>query len=199
MPPAYTPPAACPRCGSGTNVHTIREMLDTMTSARDQALQRDQARDFNPPGAGPSTVPEGRPGFRVLGEGQSPDDPRPGHYGVPPSRPGRGPDIEFDSTGNIVDDIASAALASGLSMFGRAIGKRVLKAFEERVVPAVQQRSEQTQQEMAQVAERYPDLRVCHHDRVLFLAGGHASVPLSEIRMPVTMAQADAVVARLRG
>jgi hypothetical protein len=175
-------------------VHTIREMLDMMTMAREQAIQRAQGRGHNVPG----NVPNARPGFRVLGEGESPDAPRPGHFGVPPPRPGRGPDIEIDSTGNIVDDIASAAVASGMMMFGRAIGKRLQKALEERVMPAVQQRAEQGQQEMAQVAERYPDLRVCQHDQVVFLEGGHASVPLSEIRMPVTMAQADAVVARLR-
>jgi hypothetical protein len=181
-------------------VHTIREMLDMMTMAREQAIQRAQGRGHNVPGAGPEPAP--RPGFRVLGEGESPDAPRPGHFGLPPSRPGRGPDIDFDSTGNIVDDIASAAMAAGLSMFGRAIGKRVQKAFEERVMPTIQQRAEQSQQrgeqsqqELAQVAERYPDLRVCQDDQVVFLEGGHASVPLSE----VTMAQADTVVARLRG
>src|SRR5258708_9846258 len=132
MPPAYAPPAACPRCGSGANVHTVREMLDMMTMAREQAIQRAQGRGHNVPG----NVPSARPGFRVLGEGESPDAPRPGHFGVPPSRPGRGPDIEIDSTGNIVDDIASAAVASGMMMFGRAIGKRLQQALEERVIPA---------------------------------------------------------------
>jgi hypothetical protein len=83
-------------------------------------------------------------------------------------------------------------------MLGRAIGRRVKKTFEERAIPVIQERAAQQQQEMEQVAARYPELRFCQHDEVVFLEGGHATVPLSEIRMPVTMAQADAIVARLR-
>jgi len=200
MPPAYPPPAACPRCGSSANVHTIREMLDMMTMARDQAMQRARGRGHDAPGAG-----QARPGFRVLGEGESPDAPRPGHWRTPPpsSQRGHRRDFDFDPTGNIAEDIgegiAGAALSAGMGMLGRAIGKRVQKAFEERVMPAVQERAAQQQGEMEQVAARYPELRVCQQDQVVFLEGGHASVPLSEIRMPVTMAQADAIVARLRG
>ncbi len=186
-------------------MHTVREMLDMMTMARDQAMQRAQGQGFNVPGAGPGGAPgagPGRPGFRVLGEGESPDAPRPGHWRTPQSRRNRrGPDFDFEPTGNIAEDIgediAGAALAAGMGMLGRAIGKRVQKTFEERVIPAVQQRTAQAQQEMEQVAARYPELRVCQHDQVVFLEGGQATVPLSEIKMPVTMAQADAVVARL--
>jgi len=197
MPPAYPPPAACPRCGSSANVHTIREMLDMTTMARDQAMQRAQGLGHSAPGAG-----QARPGFRVLGEGESPDAPRPGHWRTPPSRPGRRPGLDFDRTGNfaedIGEDIAGTAMSAGMGMLGRAIGKRVQKAFEERVMPAVQERAAQQQGEMEQVAARYPELRVCQHDQVVFLEGGHATLPLSEIKMPVTMAQADAIVARLR-
>jgi hypothetical protein len=181
-------------------VHTIREMLDMMTSARARAgLGGAPGSGFGgAPGSGPGEAPGAGPGFRVLGEGESPDAPRPGHW-VPPSRPGRRRDIDFDSSGNIGDDIAGAALSAGLGLIGRAIGKRVQKAFEERVLPAVQQKADQSQQEMEQVAVRYPELRFCQHDRVVFLEGGQACVPLSEIKMPVTMAQADAIVPRLRG
>ncbi|MCW2933954.1 MAG: hypothetical protein JWM19_4916 [Actinomycetia bacterium] len=186
MPPAYMPPAACPRCGSSANVHTIREMLDMMTSARARAGL----------GGAPGSGPAARPGFRVLGEGESPDAPRPGHWVPPPSRPGR--DFDMDSTGNFGDDIAGAAVSAGLGMIGRAIGRRVQKALEERVIPAVQQKAEQSQQEMEQVATRYPELRVCQHDRVVFLEGGQACVPLSEVKMPITVPQADAIVSRLR-
>jgi hypothetical protein len=35
-------------------------------------------------------------------------------------------------------------------------------------------------------------------DRVVFLEGGSRTVPITEIRMPITLAQADALVARLR-
>jgi hypothetical protein len=33
---------------------------------------------------------------------------------------------------------------------------------------------------------------------VIFLAGGERSVPMSDIKQPVTLAQADELVARLR-
>jgi hypothetical protein len=183
-------------------------MVDMMTMAREQAIQQAQARGYNVPGAtGPGAPgPGARPGFRVLGQGESPDAPRPGHWQTP-SRPARGTghhyDHDYDRTGNlgedIAGDIAGAAMSAGLGMLGRAIGKRVQKAFEERVMPAMEQAGQQRQQEMEQVAARYPELRICQQDQVVFLEGGHASVPLSEIKMPVTMAQADEIVARLRG
>jgi hypothetical protein len=46
--------------------------------------------------------------------------------------------------------------------------------------------------------QRYPELRGCLADRVIFLDGGYKTVPMSELTMPVTLAQADAVVTRLR-
>ena len=45
---------------------------------------------------------------------------------------------------------------------------------------------------------RYPELRMCMKDQVVFLDGGSRTVPISEIPVPVTPTQADAVVARLR-
>ncbi len=46
--------------------------------------------------------------------------------------------------------------------------------------------------------ERYPVLRGCLRDKVVFLDGWSRSVPITEIRMPVTLAAADALVDRLR-
>jgi hypothetical protein len=45
---------------------------------------------------------------------------------------------------------------------------------------------------------RYPELRACMKDQAVFLDGGSLTIPISEIDMPVTLTQADAVVARLR-
>lgn len=42
------------------------------------------------------------------------------------------------------------------------------------------------------------DLRGCMHDQVVFLQGGTRVVPISEIRMPVTVAQADSLVEKLK-
>lgn len=45
---------------------------------------------------------------------------------------------------------------------------------------------------------RYPELRGCMKDQVVFLDGGMRAIPVSDLKLPVTLAQADAVVARLR-
>ena len=80
-----------------------------------------------------------------------------------------------------------------------------IKAFDDKVVPAMQAKMaqaqgqfEQQKAEQAAIAARYPELRGCMKDQVVFLDGGTKTVPVSEIKMPVTMAQADNVVARLR-
>ena len=79
------------------------------------------------------------------------------------------------------------------------------KTIQERVVPAMQAKAAQAQQQWQQsradqaaIVQKYPDLRGCMHDQVVFLQGGTSVVPVSEIRMPVTLAQADALVDRLR-
>ena len=51
---------------------------------------------------------------------------------------------------------------------------------------------------LADYKARYPELRACTKDQVVFLDGGSRTVPVSELHMPVTLAQADSVVAQLR-
>ena len=51
--------------------------------------------------------------------------------------------------------------------------------------------------ETVAIAERHPGLRACLTDRVIFLAGGSRTVPLDELTGPLTVGQADALVARL--
>ena len=80
----------------------------------------------------------------------------------------------------------------------------MMKALEERVIPAVLARAAQAQQpgqqhgELDAIASRYPELRGCAKDQVIFLDGGTRTVRFSELTRPLTLAQADAVVARLR-
>ncbi len=97
---------------------------------------------------------------------------------------------------------------------GRAIGRRLKRAFDERVAPAMAARAEQLASRQGQaagrqdgmlreqiaIAERYPDLRACMNDQVVFLAGGSRTVPvpLSGLADGFTLAQADAIVAQLR-
>jgi hypothetical protein len=136
------------------------------------------------------------------------------HYNVEGSDPqlrgnrrrrGDGPDLDLDFGDSLPDDIGAAIATVALGFAGRAIGKRLKRAFQERVVPAMeakaaqaQQQWEQTKAEQDAIVERYPELRGCMKDQVVFVDGGYRTVPVSELTMPVTLAQADAVVARLR-
>jgi hypothetical protein len=180
----------------------VRELFDAMNGAREQAFQR--MGQFGQTGSGPWT-------------GQQPgsgDDDDYDHYNVEGSDPRIGGNRnwnqnrggrDFDLGGNLGDDIGGAVLGAALGFAGRAFAKRMKKAFDEKVVPAMQAKAAQAQGQFEQqkaeqdaIAARYPELRGCMKDQVVFLDGGSSTVPLSEIKMPVTMAQADDVVARLR-
>jgi hypothetical protein len=81
---------------------------------------------------------------------------------------------------------------------GRTIGRRVKSAYDDRVVPAVAAKQEAVLREQIAIAERYPDLRACLTDNVIFLAGGNRVLPMSSLRRGLTLEQADAAVAELR-
>jgi hypothetical protein len=214
----------CPRCGSGAEVQTVRELFDTMNGAREQAFQR--ANQFRQPGQRPGQW-QGQGPDQFQGQGQWPaqgpgqgwntgDDDDYDHYNVEGSgatpggnqnrnQSGRG-DFGFDSGfGNPLDDIGGAVFGAALGFAGRAIGRRMKKAFEEKVMPAMEARAAQAQQQWEQskaeqdaIVARYPELRGCTKDQVVFLDGGSRTVPVSEIQLPVTLAQADSIVAQLR-
>ena len=87
---------------------------------------------------------------------------------------------------------------------GRAISRRLKRAIDERVTPAMAARQEAMARqegmlrEQIAIAERYPDLRACLSDGLVFLAGGRRTVPMPRDLSGITMAQADAIVAQLR-
>ena len=175
-----------------------------MNGAREQAFQR--ITQFRQPGSAPG---------QWQGAGSADDDDY-DHYNVEGSdRQLRGNrswnqgqrrrDFDFDSGDNVAEDIGGAVLGAALGFAGRAIGRRMKKAFEEKVVPAMEAKAAQAQQQFEQskaeqdaIVARYPELRGCTKDQVVFVDGGTRTVPISEIKMPVTLAQADSVVARLR-
>ena len=182
----------------------MRELFDMMNGAREQAFQR--MGQFGQPGSGP-------------GQGQQaghPDDGDYDHYNVEGSdrtmrgnrnwnSTRRGNDFDLNLGDNLADDIGGAVLGAAFGLAGRAFGRKMKQAFEDKVVPAMQARAAQAQGQFEQqkaeqdaIAARYPELRGCMKDQVVFLDGGTRTVPVSEIKMPVTMAQADGVVARLR-
>ena len=107
----------------------------------------------------------------------------------------------------LADDIGGAVVGAALGFAGRALAKRMKKAYDEKIAPAMEARAAQAQQQSQQqcraadqdaIVQRYPELRGCLADRVIFLENGYKTMPMSELTLPVTLAQADAVVTRLR-
>jgi hypothetical protein len=76
--------------------------------------------------------------------------------------------------------------------------RRVKRAYEERVVPAVAAKQEAMLREQIAIAARHPDLRACLTDQVIFLAGGSRVLTMSSLSRGLTLEQADAMVAQLR-
>ena len=90
-------------------------------------------------------------------------------------------------------------MTAATKFIGRAIGRRVKRAFDERVAPAMAARQQAVLREQIAIAERHPDLRACMTDGVIFLAGGSRVLPMSSITTGgITVEQADALVAQLR-
>jgi hypothetical protein len=194
----------CPKCGSGDRVRTARELFDLMDMAREEAYRRSHPFQQSGP---------------TQGQGQSPgsggmDDDDYDHYNVEGSDPrllGRQPqrggsdlDVEFDGD-SVADDIGAALAVSALGFAGRALAKRMRRVYDAKLAPAMeakaaqwQQRWEHAKAEQDQIVARYPELRGCMKDEVVFLDGGYKTVPVKELKVPVTLAQADDVVARLR-
>ncbi len=96
-------------------------------------------------------------------------------------------------------------MTAATKFIGRAIGRRVKRAYDERVAPAMGARQqamagqqEAMLREQIAIAERHPDLRACLTDQVIFLAGGNRVLPMAGITRGITLEQADALVAQLR-
>jgi hypothetical protein len=188
----------------------VRELFDMMNGAREQAFQR--MGQFGQSGPGPGSQPGQQAGH--------PEDGDYDHYNVEGSdramggnrnwnqnqnRNRRGNDFDMNLGDNLAEDIGGAVFGAAMGIAGRAFGRKMKQAFEDKVVPAMQAKMAQAQGQFAQqkaeqdaIAARYPELRGCMKDQVVFLDGGTKTVPVSEIKMPVTMAQADGLVARLR-
>jgi hypothetical protein len=98
---------------------------------------------------------------------------------------------------SIEDDIAGVVLGEATRFIGRAIGRRMQRAYTERVQPAVAANQEAMLRNQIAIAERHPDLRGCMNDQVIFLAGGNRVLPFPNL-MTLTIEQADAMVATLR-
>lgn len=118
---------------------------------------------------------------------------------VPGGWPGRttGPGGDLDSDG-LEQAVADIAMGAAARFLGRAVSRRVQKAVNERVLPALAARGETMLHEQIAIAERHPDLRACMADKVIFLAGGGRVLPMASITGRLTLEQSDALVAQLR-
>jgi hypothetical protein len=220
--------SVCPQCGSGADVRTVAELFDMLNGAQGGATQQAYPRQQTGPDY-PGTYPD-YPAQGYQGPdstGINPDHPYESYQGpgIPTAdyqnqnqgpAPGyQGPDYPNSQRSrpamdNVLGDdpaqeIANAVLGAAFKFAGGKFAKRMQRAYEERIGPALEARMAQARQqsqgsrdEQAAIVQRYPELRGCLRDQVVFLDGGSRSVPITEIRMPVTLAQADALVNRLR-
>jgi hypothetical protein len=190
--------AVCPQCGSAAAVHSVDE-LAAMARARlgqfGLGYQGPPQGYQPPPGSSPPPPP---PDY-------SDSAPPPGYSGQKrPSRWSRGSSTSSSSSSSsssgdaIEDAVAGLVMDAATKFIGGAIGRRVKRAYEERVVPAVSAKQDAMLREQIAIAERYPELRACLTDNVVFLAGGNRVVPMSSLTRGFTLEQADAVVAQLR-
>jgi hypothetical protein len=156
-----------------------------------------QAQGNPMPGPGPGQQPGYGPGAGPYAEAWYGPESGYGQGPGPTPRGSSGRDLpDFDS---VEGAVAGVVMGAAARFIGKAIKNRMQRVAEERVMPTLNARTEQQRQEMVAIAQRYPELRACLRDQVIFLAGGTHTVPMSEVSLPqVTLAQADAVVARLR-
>lgn len=194
--------APCPQCGSTAAVHSVSELAALARAQLGQAQPGNPAapQQGNPPQQGWMAEPQSGP---VSGPGGG---PVPGYAaqpqaGPPPgSRPGRNFDFDFSGEGadGIEQAVANVALGAAARFIGRKVGKRMQQAYADKIIPAMNRRQDMLQEQIA-IAERYPELRACLTDKVIFLAGGGRVVPLGGgLTGGFTLAQADAIVAQLR-
>jgi hypothetical protein len=179
--------AVCPQCGSADAVHSIEELV-ALTQGRLNTQQQETERHGwrGQPQQGPA------PGWA-----QEPTSGPPGGWQSNWQGGSRSPD--YDPNSSIGDDIAGLAMGAAGRLIGRAIGRRVERAMTEKIMPALQARGQQTLATQTAIAQRYPGLRACMTDKVIFLAGGSRTAPMASVNLStVTMDQADALVASLR-
>ena len=204
----------CPQCGSTATVHSIEELAAMASSrlggqpqASPSAPQPGYAAEpqpgyaaeprSGPPGPTPGYTAEPRSGPPGPPPGYA-AEPRPGPPGGWPGRSSGLPDVPIGDGLSFGDDLAGIAMTAATRFVGRAIGRRMQRTLNERVLPAMAAKQEAALRAQIEIAERHPDLRACLTDHVVFLAGGSRVLPMGGLTGTLTVEQADALVARLR-
>jgi len=91
--------------------------------------------------------------------------------------------------------LAEIGIAVAAEVLRRTVGRALRRRYQDRVVPRIQQRHQELRRRQMELAERYPQLRYCPTDRVLFLPGYTRTLPLDRF---LAADQPDAAVAVLR-
>ena len=189
--------AVCPQCGSAAAVHSIEE-LAAMARSRLGQLQGNPAAG-QPGGAGQPQAGS-QPGWAAEPQSGAPPGPggRRGRSYRPPSRSYDSDFSSGDVLGSLGDDVAGAAMGMAARFIGRAVSRKMQDKVSQ-ALPAMMAKQEAMLREQIAIAERHPDLRACLTDQVIFLAGGSRTMPMKGVMTNLTVEQADAVVAQLRG
>jgi hypothetical protein len=144
--------------------------------------------------AGPPPAPQ--PGYPA-GPPPGPSAGEPWPDQPPPRRPGTWYGISDSSS--LEEGIADAVMGAATKALGGVIGRRMRKAYNERVAPAMAARQEAAARDRMAIAQRHPNLYACLTDQVVFLAGGTRVLPLASALAVRTVEQSDALVAQLQG
>ncbi len=186
--------APCPKCGNTNGVHTVGELAAMAQAQLGQAnmmAQQAQAPNQGPPGQGwmaepVAGPPPGPDGYQPFGGRQGWQNQQYNNYGG----------FAGNNVPDSVEDlIAGAAMGAAGRFIGNAIGRKMQQAYTQKLQPNLQARA---QQQIA-IAQKYPELRMCQTDQVIFLDGGNRYLPWSAIGNDFSMEHADQVVAQLRG
>ncbi len=195
----------CPMCRTATAVHSVRELADMARMALGEQGapgQPQQGWDGQPQPGAPQ-----QPGWAA----QPQAGPMPGYGGQPRSGPlpgnrqGRRPTLSSgysrDPLDQLGEDIAGMAAGAVAGFLGRAISRRVQNASQQGLSDLAARnlaRKQEMLRTQVAIAERHPDLCACLNDGVIFLASGSRVLPVPDLQT-VTVEQADALVAQLRG
>jgi hypothetical protein len=149
-------------------------------------------------------APTSQPGPQQGWAAEPQAGPLPGYLGQPQAGPPPGSwsrrSTGFDDrpiSDGIEQAVADVALGAAARFIGRAVSRRVQRTVNERVMPTLASRQETLLREQIAIAERYPAIRACMTDMVIFLAGQSRVLPMPNLGT-LTLQQADALVAQLQ-
>ncbi len=131
-------------------------------------------------------------------------EPTTGPIPDPAGYPGGGYRPGFGSGGGFSpgQDLTGMAMSEAARFIGRRMGRRAQRAADQ-ARPAVAAQAAQAAQlqevlrTQIAIADKYPELRACLTDSVIFLDGGYRVLPMPNLAA-LTMQEADQLVASLR-